>query len=153
MIEPRGRAARWQTALLLIPGAAVTFGAAVEWAAGTTPATSSVMTTTQPVRHSAAQHAAERAARAQIAAYRHRLEVQIREHARHSRHLEHRLKLLRARTADLAQAGVVLPAPVAPVAVPPATRAPVVVVPPPPPPVVAPPPPPVHTVTGASGHP
>lgn len=154
MPEPRGRAARWQTALLLVPGAAVTFGAAVAWASGSTPTTNPPPSTPpQSALPDSAVHTANRAAHAQ-AAYRDRLEAQIREHGRRAEHLEHRLKQLRARTARLGQLSVALPGSAAPaVAAPGQNAAPVVV--PAPPPVVAPapPPPPVNTVTGASGHP
>ena len=145
MAEPRGRAARWQTAMLLIPGAAVTFGATVTWAAGTTPTTTSSSSTPRPTTHRS-----DRAARVEAAAYRHRLEKQIHEHRQNTHDLLHQLAVLRTRTGQLS---IAAPAPVPPVVGAPAPQGPLVVPPPPPPVVVPPPPPPVHTVTGASGHP
>lgn len=146
MTEQRGRAARWQTAMLLVPGAAVTFGAAVAWAAGTTPTTAPAPTTPLPAfRHS------DHVAHAQAAAYRHRLEHQIQEHRRHAQHLQHQLRLLRTRTRNVPQPAAPVPGPIAPIGAP-AANAPVVIAPAPAPPVVAPPPP-VNAVTGASGHP
>jgi hypothetical protein len=147
MTEPRGRAARWQASLLLVPGAAVSFGAAVAWAAGTTPASNSSAPSTPPGQHArAATHP-----RAADLAYRHRLEAQLREHRRHVGQLQNRLKLLRAQTARLAQLPVAVP--VGPIAAPPPVPGGPVYVPPPPPVYAPPPAPPVHTTTGASGHP
>lgn len=147
MAEPRGRPARWQTAMMLVPGAAVTFGAAVAWAAGSTPTSTSSPSTPQPVTH-----AADRVVRVQAAAYRRQLEKQLHDHRRNAHRLRHELAVLRTRTRRLGEVSVALPGPVAPVVGAPAPQAPVVA--PPPPVVVAPPPPPpVHTVTGASGHP
>lgn len=150
MTEPRGRAARWQTAMLLVPGAAVTFGSVVAWAATSTPTATSVPGTSSAPTSRAVDRAAPAHA-AQLAAYRHQLEVQISEHRRNAHQLQRQLAALRARAARLGELTVGV-APVGQVAPAPAPQAGVVVVPAPPPPVVAPPPP-VHTVTGASGHP
>lgn len=150
MTEPRGRAARWRSSLLLVPGAAVSFGAAVAWAAGTTPTGASSTPPSPPV------HPPRPAAHVRPAdiAYRHRLEAQLREHRRHVAHLQGRLARLRAQAARIAHSGVGLSGPVGPVVAPVSVPAGPVYVPPPPP-VAAPPPPapPVHTTTGASGHP
>jgi hypothetical protein len=152
MTERLGRVARWQTAALLVPGAAALFGGAVAWAAGSAP-TSSSPAAPQPTVAPVVNHVGA----ARDAAYRHRLEAQLAQYHRHARKLRHQLEVIRERTAEVRVAPVVGSAPgyIPPVPTGSGGHAPVVVVVPPPPPVAAPPPvpPPVHTTTGASGHP
>jgi hypothetical protein len=158
MTDRRGRAARWNTALLLVPGTAAMFGASVAWAAQTTPHTGTT-SGQQPV--TSASPAAAPRVDPRVVAQRERLQHQLSAHRRHTTHLARRLAHLRAQAAKVGTG-----APVAsgsgnpggsgggsgtggiygPVAAPPP---PVQQAAPPPPP----PPPPVNANTGASGHP
>lgn len=151
MTEPRGRAARWNTALLLVPGAAAMFGGAVAWAANTAPAPSGSPTT--PQQQAVVSPALDPAAGAHVALVQRQLEDELAARRRNAARLEHRLASLRAMTARLNHGSgsgpgdgsigqVAVPAPV-PVQV----QAPAPAPPPPPPP------PPVNANTGASGHP
>lgn len=157
MTEPRGRSARWNAALLLVPGAAALFGGAVAWAANTSPAAMTSTTSHQPA---AAAPSPDRAAGAHVDALRQQLEKQIAAHRRNSVRLERVLASLRAKAAR-ADRGLVVAMPAGPVdgyagggsnaqiaaAAPAPAPAPVQA------PAPAPPPPPVHANTGASGHP
>jgi ribonuclease E len=168
MTDRPGRSAGWNTALLLVPGTAALFGAAVAWAADTPPP----VTAPKPAPPSSAL-STPAAAPAADALYL-RVEEQIAAHRRSATRLQLRLAAIRAdlakaaaasaaaaRSGDAARSGNATPAgppvqtgpqngaPAANQPVPaPAVPAPAPV--PQPAPVVQPPPP-VHTSTGASG--
>ncbi len=98
MTEARGRSAKWNTALLLVPGAAAMVGGAVAWAANTTPTFGGSSTPQQPA---VASPVADATVSAQQAAVRRQLEQQLGAHRKHTARLEHRLKALRVKTAQL----------------------------------------------------
>jgi hypothetical protein len=140
MTETRGRSARWNTALVLVPGTAAMFGASVAWAASSAPhvpTAKPTLTTPAPVPTVDAQALADHK----------ELADQIAAHRRQVRALARRLAVLRARSAKVGVGSRTVVVPVAPVA---PVQQPVVAVAPPPPP---PPPPPVNANTGASGAP
>jgi hypothetical protein len=156
MTDQRGRAARWNTALVLVPGTAAVFGAAVWWASDSTPQIASATA----VRASAIP-AATRSADPEAAALRHRLDQRLAAHRKHTALLQHRLAVLRARTARLEHSGsgaAVTASGGGSGGYPGSGAGPsgggqVATPPPAPQPVAAPPPPVVHTNTGASGAP
>jgi hypothetical protein len=166
MTDRLGRSARWNTALLLVPGTAALFGAAVAWAADTPPPALA----TKPAAPAPSSTAPAPPAVAALADAHLRVQKQIAAHRRNAARLAHRLAGIRADLAKAAasssagtpRSGAAGGAPVGPTAqydtsapnqapppAPAAQQPPPVV---PPAPVVAPaPPPPVHTSTGASG--
>ncbi|HZC70789.1 MAG TPA: hypothetical protein VE442_08850 [Jatrophihabitans sp.] len=151
MPEQRGRAVRWNSAIVLFPGTAALFGATVAWAAATVPDTSTSSTSQPPAAASAS--VAGRTTGAQ-AVTRKQLAHEVATHRKNVRHLAHRLAKLRAQAArvEASARGSVAGAPVnvssgggGQVAAPPPVQVQPV--------APAPAPPPVNTNTGASGAP
>jgi hypothetical protein len=102
MTDRRGRAARWNTALVLVPGTAAVFGASVAWAADSTPHSGTTSAAQPPAAVTPTGHPT---VDARVTAQRQQLQQRIATHRKRSKQLAHRLAALRAQAAQVTSRG------------------------------------------------